>query len=225
MPEGGFLEQKPRSPGSLTIVIALHAAAIAALAMSKMEVAPKVFTPIQIKDVLPDPTPPPEPPPEPKEQVPVRPKTQVDYVKPQVPTPPRQSDVVIQPRDNVTIFDPGPSGDAEAQKPVDPPKQPPPPPPADPVRTQAKLDSRSELQPPYPASEQRNEAEGSVTVMLTIGADGRVKAVQKVRATSDAFFRETERHALRNWRFRPATLDGKPVESSTRMTVHFRLDE
>ena len=225
MPEGGFLEQKPRSPGSLTIVIALHAAAIAALALSKMEVETERYTPIKIKHVLPDPTPPENTPEPPKDRAPVPPKSKIDYVKPEVPTLPRQSDVVIQPGENIKFVDPGPSGDAEAQKPVDPPKPPPPPPPADPVRTQAKLDPRSELQPPYPASEQRNEAEGSVTVMLTIGADGRVKAVQKVRATSDAFFRETERHALRNWRFRHATVDGKPVESSTRMTVHFKLND
>ena len=225
MPEGGFLEQKPRSPGSLTIVIALHAAAIGALALSKMEVETERYTPIKIKDVLPDPTPPPEPPPKPKEQDPVRPTTKIDYVKQEVTTPPRQSEVVMQPGENIKFIDLGPPGDVEAQRPVDPPKPPPPPPPADPIRTQARLDSRSELQPPYPASEQRAEREGSVTIMLTIGADGRVKAVQKVRATSDAFFRETERHALRNWRFKPATLDGKPVESSTRMTVHFKLND
>lgn len=81
----------------------------------------------------------------------------------------------------------------------------------------------SELQPPYPASEQRAENEGSVTVRILIGTDGRVKSVEKVRGASDAFFRATEQQALRHWRFKPATVDGRPVESRKVMTVHFRL--
>ena len=50
-----------------------------------------------------------------------------------------------------------------------------------------------------------------------------MKGVEKIRATSDAFFRATERQALRHWRFKPATVDGRPVESRTTMTVHFQL--
>jgi protein TonB len=58
---------------------------------------------------------------------------------------------------------------------------------------------------------------------VLIGADGRVKAVEKLRATSDAFFRATEQQALRHWRFKPATVDGRPVEARKVMTVHFQL--
>lgn len=81
-----------------------------------------------------------------------------------------------------------------------------------------------DLQPPYPSSEEQAEREGKVTVRLAIGTDGRVKAIDKVSATSDAFFTATQRHALRSWRFSPATVDGKPVESRKVLTVHFRLD-
>ena len=88
----------------------------------------------------------------------------------------------------------------------------------------ARLDSSSELQPPYPAAEERAEVEGSVVIRILIGTDGRVKAVEKVRATSDAFFRATERQALRHWRFKPATVDGRPVESRQTMTVRFQLN-
>jgi protein TonB len=62
-------------------------------------------------------------------------------------------------------------------------------------------------------------------VRITIGTDGRVKAADKVSATSEAFYSATERHALRSWRFRPATVDGKPIESATVLTVHFRLND
>jgi protein TonB len=61
-------------------------------------------------------------------------------------------------------------------------------------------------------------------VRVTIGADGRVKAVQMVSATSDAFWRATQQHALARWRFRPATLDGRPVESTKLMNVYFRIE-
>jgi protein TonB len=48
--------------------------------------------------------------------------------------------------------------------------------------------------------------------------------VRRLAAASEALWRATERHALRHWRFEPATVDGVPVESRKRVTVHFRLD-
>jgi protein TonB len=89
---------------------------------------------------------------------------------------------------------------------------------------EARLDPRSELLPDYPPEEQRAEREGNVTIRVFIGPDGRVKRAEKVAAASEAFWRATERHAIRNWRFKPATLDGSPVESVKVMTVRFVLD-
>jgi protein TonB len=51
-----------------------------------------------------------------------------------------------------------------------------------------------------------------------------VEAVEKVSATSDAFWRVTERQALSRWRFKPATVDGNPVQSSKVLSVFFKLD-
>jgi protein TonB len=67
--------------------------------------------------------------------------------------------------------------------------------------------------------------EGIVTLRVLIGPDGRVKSAEKVRATNDIFYQATLRHALRNWRFRPATLDGRPIESSKVMSLHFELND
>ena len=93
-------------------------------------------------------------------------------------------------------------------------------------RVEAQFDPRyaDDLQPPYPPSEQRLERDGIVRVRLTIGSDGRVKTIERLSATSDAFWRSTQRHALARWRFRPATLDGSPVESSKVMNVYFRIE-
>ena len=213
MQQGTFLEQKSSRPSWLAIVLLMHAAAIGALAMSKMEIPVKVFVPITLRDVKIDP-PPPENPPEPRAEP--LPKSRIDHVPPRVPTITRKSDVVLDPLPNLKIVDPLP-GTADTT-PVDPPRPLP-----DPVRRAARIDPASRLQPPYPASEERLGNEGSVTVRLVIGPDGRVREVEKIRATSDAFWAATERHALRHWRFRPATIDGKPVESRELMTVKFQL--
>ena len=217
MPEGGFLEARRTSPTSLAIVILLHGAAITALALSKMEMPPAVdYGPMKITNIPITPEPPPVPPEPRAKQLPDQ---RVTYREPMVRLPVDNSSNVDA---EVTLdpprFDPIPSPD-----PGDALPQPRPLPMPEPVRVEARIDARSELQPPYPASEERSGNEGIVRVRLTIGADGRVKAVERVSAASDPFYRATERHALRHWRFKPATVDGKPVESRKVMTVEFRI--
>ena len=220
MAEHGFLDQKPRSPGSLALVIALHGAAIAALVLAKTEFV-RVPTVITKTYEVPEPPPPPvdkvEPKdPKPKQQV----QSRIETVPPIVERPVFTDLLIAEPKPIEPVtFDPGPVGPVKADPPADPPLPKP-----EPVRTEAQLDSRSRLQPPYPAAEERAEITGSVTVIVIIGTDGRVKKVEKVSAASDAFFRATEQQALRHWRFKPAMVDGKPVESRKRMVVHFRLD-
>jgi periplasmic protein TonB len=38
---------------------------------------------------------------------------------------------------------------------------------------------------------------------------------RKVRATGAAFWRATAHHARSSWRFKPAMVDGRPVETHT----------
>lgn len=225
MPEGGFLAEKPRSPGGLVIVIAAHAAVITALALSKMEVpAFPGYGPIKVEHIPLKPDPEPIEPEPTLEKQPATP-TVIDRVPPKVPLRRSDNPVILEPAPPVPIpYDNSPPGPLVQPQPTPMPR-PAPPPPVPPVRAEAQIDARSQLQPPYPASEERAGNEGSVTVRVQIGTDGRVKGVSKVSATSDAFWRATERHALRNWRFRPATLDGKPVESTKTMTVHFQLTD
>lgn len=96
----------------------------------------------------------------------------------------------------------------------------------DPVLVAASIDSRARrsFQPEYPGSMIRQGEEGWVKVRVTIGTDGRVSAIEKLSATDEAFWTTTQRHAMRAWRFRPATRDGVPVESSQVLTVRFHLD-
>jgi periplasmic protein TonB len=105
-----------------------------------------------------------------------------------------------------------------------PPPSPPPPPQ---VRRAAEFDPRyaNQRQPPYPPSELRAEREGRVVVRVTIAPSGEVSSVVQLMATSDAFWRATERQALNHWRFRPATVDGHPVEDTQVVSVRFQLDD
>jgi periplasmic protein TonB len=82
---------------------------------------------------------------------------------------------------------------------------------------------RDVLQPEYPPGLIRQEVEGSVTLRVLIGTDGRVKAVEPVRFDDAELLKTTQAHALRKWRFLPATRDGTPVESWREMTVRFEI--
>ncbi len=82
-----------------------------------------------------------------------------------------------------------------------------------------------DLQPDYPAEETRAMREGRVVVRVLVGTDGRVKQVERTSATSDAFWRATQRQALAHWRFRPATRGGVPEEAWRTMAISFVLRE
>ena len=216
MPETGFFQQKRASPSSLVLVLVLHAAVIGAVITMK---GPRVLipdrSPIDIFDIAPERVPDdvPPPPPEPRDQ-----PSRIDMPETRIPLPPvsnpiepRPVDPVPEPRDFVPT----------------PPPPPDPQPLREPVRREASVDPRfaDALQPPYPLSEQRAQRTGTVRLRVTIGTDGRVKAVERLSATNDAFWQVAERQARTRWRFRPATVDGRPVESRKVMTLHFRLED
>lgn len=94
-----------------------------------------------------------------------------------------------------------------------------------PVLVASRYDTRynNDLQPPYPAEEIRAGRSGRVVVRVLVGVDGRIKAVERVSAASDAFFAATERQALAKWRFIPATKDGIPIEQWKTMSLRFVL--
>jgi protein TonB len=224
MSEAGFLEQKRVRPGSAAVVILLHGAAIAALLLAAgPEIVRRTFDPTRVRliPVEPDPPPVPEQPPEPRvrqQQSVIDTPPPLNDVRP--PAGPTTSDPPRQPPDLGSTIGREEVREPPGRPPADPPADPPRP---APVRVAAQMIA-GDLQPPYPPSEQGLQREGSVVIRVTIGTNGRVIGTQQVRATSSAFYAATERHARARWRFRPATLDGRPVESQKAITVHFRLD-
>lgn len=80
-----------------------------------------------------------------------------------------------------------------------------------------------DLQPEYPPAMIRQEIEGSVTLRVLVGTDGRVKQVEPVRFDAPVFLDSARTQALRKWRFIPATRAGQAVESWREMTVRFQI--
>ncbi|WP_238147137.1 energy transducer TonB [Rhizorhabdus dicambivorans] len=120
--------------------------------------------------------------------------------------------------DPVLTFDPTPPPRTEPLPPAIPAIP-------DPVFITATIDPAAmpRFQPDYPPELIRADIEGTATVRVLIGVDGRVKSVELVSAAHPGFFEATRRQALRYWKFKPATRDGIAVESWRTMTVRFNI--
>ena len=172
MTDGSFYQPKRKSPTALTIVVLMHGAAIAALAMHKMDIVTNPFKPTTVVDIK-DPPPPPEIPPEPMKKVEQPTHRSVVTIPPRIIDPPIQRPVY-----DMTPVPPTPIPyTPPAQVHVEPtPPPPPPPPPAkklEPARAKANLASYVS-DADYPASAQRNEEQGTTRFRLSVGPDGRV---------------------------------------------------
>ncbi len=211
------------NPGGLTAAIAINAGLVAALMFAGPTILPGTPDdgPI-ITTVSFDPPPPPQPPepqPKPKEVVANRPTERIVAPDPIVSTPSTMdlaTTTTIPPQPPITPIigsDPGPIVIA-TPTPL-------------PALIGPQVDPRyaDAFQPTYPPAERRANNDGRVTVRVLVGTDGRVKQVERVSATSDAFWQVTQDRALRSWRFKPATRGDVPVEAWRTMTLTFRMED
>lgn len=216
--EAGFFQQKRNSPAGFALVVALHVGALAAVMLIKGPDFTRIVYPPTPIEFIPLPPEPDRLPPE------ARPRQNMPVVVDTIPP------IVEAPEQSTQTFDSGPRttlppiGGAGEGTVVTPPADPPP---HIPVRRDAEIDPRfaASFRPPYPPSQQRAEREGVVRLRVTIGIDGRVVGVERISATSDAFWASAERQALTRWRFRPATEDGRPVQSVKVLTLRFELQD
>ena len=203
------------SPNILLVVIFAHVALIAVVMSARMDLPTRFKEPPLTIDLLPEPTPPLPAPSDPE----VRPHA----IEPMSAQP---QQVVPVPPTGAQTIDSTPLAGGELVGPAtDPqPRVEPIPVPA-PVRLTAQLlTSDAELKPPYPAQKLLTEEEADLRLKLTIDAAGRVVAVEPVGRADPVFLTAARRHLLAHWRFRPATEDGRPVVSTTTITLRFRLD-
>jgi protein TonB len=203
-------------PKALLLIVGGHAALIAAVMTAKMAVPilqpdpPLVVTPIPIP---PDPQPIPEPRPQPQPT-----DSHIDVPKPPIPVPTFDRPI-SDPAENPTIGlgpvigtnpNPGPA----ISNPI-----------ATVVRTGPRFATPNwALRPPYPADKQRLEEEAVLKLRLSIDERGRVVTVEPVGSVDRSFLEAARKHLLAKWRYKPATEDGRPVPSSTVITLRFELE-
>lgn len=81
----------------------------------------------------------------------------------------------------------------------------------------AKLDRR--VEPPYPDAARRMGIAGRVVMKASISKTGAVTSVQWL--SGNEMFRDTTVAAVKQWRYKPATLNGQPVESDLEIVLDF----
>lgn len=206
---------RKRHPRALLLIVGAHAALLAAVMSAKMDL-PAPWDPVQT-DVTLIPVPP-EPariPPEPAEQ---ERRSVIDQVRSIVPAPEPNLPRVDTTPLPLPPLDPGPAiGTGTAGTAVTP---------SLPARTGPRFVTPEFLvKPPYPQQKLRMEEEAVLRLRLSIDERGRVTAVDPVSRADPVFLAAARRHLLAHWRYEPATEGGRPVASSTVITLRFRLDD
>ncbi len=79
------------------------------------------------------------------------------------------------------------------------------------------------VEPEYPDAARRARVQGSVTMEALIGADGKVQQVTPVGGNPQ--LAEAAVAAVRQWRYKPYTVDGRKVPVRTKVGVTFMLAE
>jgi protein TonB len=217
----GYVESRPviaarrSSPNAMLVIILAHVTVIAAVMSAKMDLPARIKEGPLVIRLLPE-TPPPPP-------NPADPVTPRHLVRPEMSQTPQIAP--IPPADNEAI-DPLPMpGGGLVGPATDPGPRIDPVPTPTPVRTAARLlTSSADLKPPYPPSKLLTEEEADLRLKLTIDANGRVVAVEPVGRADPTFLAAARRHLLARWRFSPASEDGRPIVSTTVITLRFRLD-
>ena len=79
----------------------------------------------------------------------------------------------------------------------------------------------SSVPPAYPALARTQHIQGDVRVDALIGVNGRVTSMKVV--SGPTLLHQAAMDALRQWKYQPATLDGKPVAMHLTVTIQFHL--
>jgi periplasmic protein TonB len=98
----------------------------------------------------------------------------------------------------------------------------PPPPPQPRVGGQVReAQILTQTSPEYPLAARQARVQGSVVVSAVVGADGHIKSVKPL--SGPPLLQNPAAAAVRQWVYKPATLNGIPVESETRIELNFTL--
>jgi protein TonB len=101
------------------------------------------------------------------------------------------------------------------------PPPPPPPPPAPPLSGSVPPQIITKVEPSYNDAARAARVQGEVVLSVIVTADGGVDGITVV--SGDALLRQPAIDAVKQWRFRPGTVNGQPVAVRLSVTVNFRL--
>jgi protein TonB len=96
-------------------------------------------------------------------------------------------------------------------------------PPSGPIEaTDAAFISKPPLE--YPQIAQDQNIQGTAIVLVTIGVDGSIVAESIAESSGNALLDESALKYVRECRFRPYEVNGKPVEQQYKIVVEYKLD-
>ncbi len=78
------------------------------------------------------------------------------------------------------------------------------------------------VMPVYPPLAAQTRTEGEVKLHAIIAIDGTIQSLEVV--SGPPLLIQAARDAVRQWRYKPAVLNGQPVEVDTFINVIFRLE-
>jgi len=78
--------------------------------------------------------------------------------------------------------------------------------------------------PVYPDAARRGNLQGIVIAEIKIDSQGKVESARAAEGSGSALLDDAALAAVKSWRYRPATLGGKPIPSVRRVRFVFRLE-
>ncbi|QAY76949.1 energy transducer TonB [Sphingosinicella sp. BN140058] len=228
MAQGAFLQPTKSNGTALTVVILLHATALTAVALSKMDVIRIKPDRTKIIRVAPEAIPPENPPP-PTEKV-VEPRTTppITAPTPEIDLPPIFDAPVAEPT-HIRDVDLTPTAGVSLPDLPQGAAMPPPPPlpkTVEPARAKANLASYV-TDSDYPAAAIRAEEQGTTRFRLAVGADGKVASCTVTASSgSSALDAKTCSIMQKRARFTPARdTAGNPVGDTVSNAIRWILPE
>jgi TonB family protein len=79
--------------------------------------------------------------------------------------------------------------------------------------------------PEYPRASRLGGEQGRVTLLVHVDMDGRVTDAAVLGSSGHEALDRAAETAVRRWQFEPATQQGRPVLSTTTVSITFRLEQ
>lgn len=90
----------------------------------------------------------------------------------------------------------------------------------DPVTLDTLGSAVSQAQPVYPAQAKQEYLAGRVVLRAIIATDGSVRSIQVI-SSSNSIFETSAIGAVRQWKYKPSTMNGQPTEVETVIVLNF----